>query len=183
MSAPTIVARLAELTAVYDRIVERTADQFMPEGASKDAARRNRKSGVKRARQGSTIRQQARKEAENYLADLADRRPDDPTLARFSRLSRERDELLAQVSAISEYAFGGTVPRELQRLEAGPAASRLAGLTEIAGLLGVSRQRVHQLHRAGRMPAPVAELAAGPIWDLEAIEPWAAARNGSKVSL
>ncbi len=43
----------------------------------------------------------------------------------------------------------------------------LLGLTEIAGLLGVSKQRVDQLRRERvDFPQPVAELAAGPVWKL-----------------
>jgi len=38
------------------------------------------------------------------------------------------------------------------------------GVTEFAGLLGVSRQRVAQLRDREDFPAPIAELAAGPVW-------------------
>jgi hypothetical protein len=38
------------------------------------------------------------------------------------------------------------------------------GVTEIAGILGVSRQRVSELRTSAAFPAPVAELAAGPVW-------------------
>jgi hypothetical protein len=41
----------------------------------------------------------------------------------------------------------------------------LAGVTEVAALLGVSRQRVAQLRERADFPAPIAELAAGPIWN------------------
>ena len=40
----------------------------------------------------------------------------------------------------------------------------LVGVTEVAELLGVSRQRVAQLREREDFPAPVAELAAGPVW-------------------
>ena len=49
----------------------------------------------------------------------------------------------------------------------------LMGLTEMARLLGVSRQRVHQLTKAKDFPAPVAVLAAGSIWESAAVEEWA----------
>jgi hypothetical protein len=39
-----------------------------------------------------------------------------------------------------------------------------AGVSEVAALLGVSRQRVAELRRREGFPAPVAHLAAGPIW-------------------
>jgi predicted DNA-binding transcriptional regulator AlpA len=47
------------------------------------------------------------------------------------------------------------------------------GTTEIAKLLGVSRQRVGQLAQAESFPEPVARLAAGPIWESADIERWA----------
>lgn len=50
----------------------------------------------------------------------------------------------------------------------------LVGLTEVAAMLGVSRQRVHQLTRedAG-FPKPSAVLTAGHVWERRAIEEWA----------
>ena len=41
---------------------------------------------------------------------------------------------------------------------------KLAGLAEIAGLAGVSRQRAGQLAAHPAFPAPVARLAMGPVW-------------------
>ena len=49
----------------------------------------------------------------------------------------------------------------------------LMGLTEIARLLGVSRQRVHQLSKADGFPEPAAVLAAGPVWETATVEAWA----------
>lgn len=43
-------------------------------------------------------------------------------------------------------------------------APRYAGVTEVAELLGVSKQRVDQLRARDDFPKPVAELAAGPVW-------------------
>lgn len=51
----------------------------------------------------------------------------------------------------------------------------LMGLTEIAEMLGVSRQRVHQLAKANDFPAPVARLSAGTIWERVDVEAWARA--------
>jgi predicted DNA-binding transcriptional regulator AlpA len=53
------------------------------------------------------------------------------------------------------------------------------GITEIARLLGVSRQRAHQLAHSEDFPEPVAVLAAGPIWETTQIEAWAAATGRS----
>lgn len=41
---------------------------------------------------------------------------------------------------------------------------KLAGLAEIAGLAGVSRQRAAQLARHPDFPKPVDRLAMGPVW-------------------
>jgi len=51
----------------------------------------------------------------------------------------------------------------------------LVGLTEIATMLGVSRQRVGQLADTEGFPVPVADLAAGRIWTRGDIEKWAKA--------
>ncbi len=51
----------------------------------------------------------------------------------------------------------------------------LLGLTEIAELLGVSRQRVDQLSNSyADFPAPEVDLASGRVWSKEAIEGWLA---------
>lgn len=49
----------------------------------------------------------------------------------------------------------------------------LMGLTEIATLLGVSRQRAGQLAAAEGFPVPAARLAAGPVWERVDVEAWA----------
>jgi predicted DNA-binding transcriptional regulator AlpA len=49
----------------------------------------------------------------------------------------------------------------------------LMGTAEIAEMLGVSRQRVHQLTRRPGFPEPVAVLSAGSIWERSKIEAWA----------
>lgn len=53
-------------------------------------------------------------------------------------------------------------------------SGHLLGLSEIAELLGVSRQRAGQLVRDyADFPPPVAELASGRIWETAAVETWA----------
>lgn len=49
----------------------------------------------------------------------------------------------------------------------------LVGTAEISELLGVSRQRVHQLTSAEDFPEPVARLSAGAIYDRSEVEAWA----------
>jgi hypothetical protein len=41
---------------------------------------------------------------------------------------------------------------------------RYLGVTEVARELGVSRQRVSELRSRPGFPAPIAEIAAGPVW-------------------
>lgn len=55
----------------------------------------------------------------------------------------------------------------VERLEvalAEPSLPALVGTSEVAALLGVSRQRVSELSRAGHFPTPLATLASGPVW-------------------
>jgi hypothetical protein len=47
------------------------------------------------------------------------------------------------------------------------------GLTEVAALLGVSRQRAHQLSKVDGFPEPTAKLSAGLIWLRADVERWA----------
>ena len=45
-----------------------------------------------------------------------------------------------------------------------PNIPSLVGVSEIADLLGVSRQRASELARTPSFPVPVASLASGPVW-------------------
>lgn len=55
-------------------------------------------------------------------------------------------------------------------------SSHLVGLSEIAMMLDVTKQRASQLVRDYQdFPAPVAELASGRIWETAAVEEWAKA--------
>jgi predicted DNA-binding transcriptional regulator AlpA len=47
------------------------------------------------------------------------------------------------------------------------------GQTEIAELLGVSRQRAQQLYKAGVLPEPMDVLSMGPVWLRADVEKWA----------
>ena len=57
-------------------------------------------------------------------------------------------------------------------------SSDLAGLSEVAELLGVTRERVRQL-RAERVdfPEPVADLQATPVWRRSDVVAWDAGRE------
>lgn len=45
----------------------------------------------------------------------------------------------------------------------------LVGVSEVALMLGVSKQRVSELARSRTLPPPLATLAAGPIWERHAV--------------
>jgi predicted DNA-binding transcriptional regulator AlpA len=50
------------------------------------------------------------------------------------------------------------------------------GITEVAKLLGISRQRVDQLsHSDPDFPEEIATLGRGRLWEKQAIEKWAKA--------
>lgn len=51
------------------------------------------------------------------------------------------------------------------------------GTSEIAALLGVSRQRVLVLAKHGDFPPPVAVLKMGNVWRGEDIRRWAASKH------
>lgn len=59
---------------------------------------------------------------------------------------------------------------EDDRRLAQPAYPELVGVTELAQLLGVSRQRASELQKRPGFPAPVQILAAGPVWPRAWIE-------------
>jgi len=74
---------------------------------------------------------------------------------------------LARVQAIAPGTPTGIevlTVEEADRRLAGPAFPELVGLSEIADILGVSRQRVSKLRSRKNFPGPVAELRAGPVW-------------------
>lgn len=51
-----------------------------------------------------------------------------------------------------------------------PPMPELVGATEAAALLGVSRQRFHEIRRTLDFPDPLAEVAATPLWTRAGIE-------------
>lgn len=50
-----------------------------------------------------------------------------------------------------------------------PTSSDLVGVSEVAEMLDVSKQRVSELARSRHFPKPVATLASGPVWAQPAI--------------
>jgi hypothetical protein len=51
-----------------------------------------------------------------------------------------------------------------------PTFPALVGAQEVTEMLGVSRQRLHELRSSGRFPGPIYQLAATPVWLQSAIE-------------
>lgn len=51
-----------------------------------------------------------------------------------------------------------------------PTFPELLGALELAAMLGVSRQRVHELRQAERLPEPLTVLASGPVWTRPSID-------------
>jgi hypothetical protein len=69
---------------------------------------------------------------------------------------------------------GSCVPSEID-YSAKPTAVELGGVSEIADRYGVARSTVNGwMKRAEKigMPAPLAILAAGPVYNLVALDPW-----------
>jgi hypothetical protein len=56
-----------------------------------------------------------------------------------------------------------------QELDFDREPEEYAGVSELASTLGVSRQRVSELRAREDFPAPIAELAAGPVWKMSTL--------------
>lgn len=68
--------------------------------------------------------------------------------------------------ARSEVVRGDLFDADLER----PQIPELVGSQEAVALLGVTRQRFHELRQSGRFPAPLFELAATPVWVRSGVE-------------
>lgn len=58
----------------------------------------------------------------------------------------------------------------------------LAGTSEIAVALGVTKQRIHALRKQKKFPQPIANLASTPIWDIRDIQAFLAEWRPWKVA-
>lgn len=70
-----------------------------------------------------------------------------------------------EISVLSEALYD-------ERAEA-PTLPELMSAPDVGELLGISRQRVHQLRNTSAFPAALMELRTGPIWDGAAIHKFA----------
>lgn len=64
------------------------------------------------------------------------------------------------------------------------AIDNILGTSEVAEVLGVSRQRIHSLRKMAEFPEPFHHLASTPLWDREAVvaflskwRPWKVMNN------
>jgi hypothetical protein len=76
---------------------------------------------------------------------------------------------LEKAQITGEFASLQIVSGEVFERELAQEPETYAGVTEVAKLLGVSRQRVSELRGSSLLPAPVAELAAGPVWSVSTL--------------
>jgi predicted DNA-binding transcriptional regulator AlpA len=60
---------------------------------------------------------------------------------------------------------------------------KLAGIREIADLLGVSRQRANQIAAKNDFPKPLDRIAAGPVWRDSEVKAWAKGRGSSSAEV
>ena len=65
--------------------------------------------------------------------------------------------------------------QEGRQIKGGPHLPGYVGVSEIAELLGLSRQRVYQILNAprSRFPQPAAQLSRGALWNRDEVERWA----------
>jgi hypothetical protein len=55
--------------------------------------------------------------------------------------------------------------------------TELLGTSDATRLLGISRQRLHELRQSGRFPAPAADFGSTPVWLRSALDGFAARRS------
>ncbi|MCU1677722.1 MAG: hypothetical protein JWM93_2480 [Frankiales bacterium] len=80
----------------------------------------------------------------------------------------------AGVPGVAAVAAEAIEFEEAERRVLAPAVPELVGISEIAGLLGVTKQRANQLVTEHKdFPRPAQQLAAGKLWPKSAVEAWA----------
>jgi hypothetical protein len=95
----------------------------------------------------------------------------DPLTAAQDVMQLIRDELGVAASVVD---LRITTPEQFEAEALRPDFPELASAADAAEILGVSRQRVHQLAASNtRFPAPIARVATGPLWTVPAIEHFA----------
>lgn len=101
---------------------------------------------------------------------IVDVTADEPLAAAHEGVRFACDEVGAGLRA-SVVDVRATTPEQLEVEAFTPDTPELVSAADVAEILGVTRQRVHQLATAhSDFPAPYARLATGPIWTLPTIE-------------
>ena len=90
----------------------------------------------------------------------------------LSALVRARGDKGAEIVSVAI-----ELPEHLERRLEQQNQITLVGIRELADLLGVTRQRASQIAATRNFPAPLAKLAAGPVWNKASLtwflEDWA----------
>lgn len=63
-----------------------------------------------------------------------------------------------------------------------PTQLPVVGMAEAAALTGMDPRTLAKCHTRGQLPAPLAQLACGPIWETRVILEYARRRNGDQVA-
>lgn len=93
----------------------------------------------------------------------------------FLRIRTVMDDVATFID-LARYPLAAVEARTLEELERRvdrPTMPKLLGASEVGDILGVTRQRVHQLRDQPAFPHPLVEVAMGPLWDARAIEKFA----------
>ncbi len=105
------------------------------------------------------------------------RSSEDPDVAAAVHSVRVREWMRAQGIEGGIVEAAGTDPEIARHRAEAPTVPELVSASDAAGILEVSRQRVAELARTHPdFPAPITEVATGPLWTRPAIEAFAAAR-------
>lgn len=83
-------------------------------------------------------------------------------------------ELVERDASVSTFETGAIGMLWVEAPDALAAQDDALGSSEVGALLGVSRQRVHQLHREHPdFPPPLVQVSMGLLWDEAAVEKFA----------
>lgn len=99
--------------------------------------------------------------------NVGDRRLDTTVSVKTRSILAAAERAIEMITAIAPgrvLAVEVLTPEEEDRRMSEPAFPELVGMAELSALLGVTRQRIAVLRQRPEFPAPVAEIAATPIW-------------------
>lgn len=111
--------------------------------------------------------------------------PDGLTITLWKKAAEPRHALYVALADADRIFDGDAIEYRVEtaeRYEAradAPTMPDLMSAPDVATLLDVSRQRVHQLRESEVFPEPLVELKTGPVWDRTAIEHFADGRDRS----